>query len=455
MTGLGRSTGRKRPDGRDRAPEPGQDRVPFKNRCNVLFFRVFTTRDLYLSRVIWLKRHRWLIAILVVSTVVRVAMAHDRDRWPLTTDEADRERQGLVYATHCLGVEDAASYRAPEYPLLIAMIYAVAGTETVYVRYLQAFVSALVALLVYHLARRLRDARVPVLAALVAAFYPLWLLRSVSLLPDALVALLVVAICLQATRMSEDSTVGRALILGGMAGVAALSGLVLLVWIPFVTCLVILNPTRGRIGDALNRLAALACGLLVVLVPWMIRNETVTGYRLLVPNDTSLQLLIGHEPRARGTRDVRRDYVRMYERMTMDEGDPVQKERRVSAAVWRWVSDAPGRSAELGLRKMWSLWNSVVPDVSRRIRLGHFLSGFAVTAFGLAGICRYRRERVSQVVASVLLVWTVYTIVFYTSPEGRVPTDLCLIPLSAAMALCFYDHAREVVARRLRELEAA
>lgn len=415
---------------------------------------MFTPTERYLCGVTWFRKNRWILLVLVLSAGLRLIVGVDRDRWPLTSDEAGWERQGQIYATHGLGVEDVATYRSPLYPFLIGATYALLGTETIHIRSLQIGLSVLVVLAAYTLSLRFADARVPILAACVAAFYPLWALVNVLLLAETTLVCLTMGACLQALRTIENPTLTRCLALGLLLGGGVLCGPVLILWTPFAAGAVIWF-TSGGFAQRINRLVAITCGFLVVVIPWTVRNEVVTGYRLFLPKDTGMRLLIGHEPRAEGTRRARTNYVAMYERLGVEAPDPVQKDREVLSEVVGWMADSPGRTLMLGVRKVWVLWSSVLQNAPRRTTVLHFLAGVAVTGFGFIGLFRHRRDPIGSLVWSVVVVWTMACGIFYASPEFRLPVDLCLIPFASVAALRAFDRVRDIVIKRFRELEAA
>jgi hypothetical protein len=400
----------------------------------------------------WIREHFWILAILILSVALRISLGQDRDRWPLTTAEADWERRGLIYATHGLGVEDLTTYRSPLYPLSVAAIYAGLGTKTVFVRAYQTILSVLTLLVIYRLAHRLTDPRSPLVAAVIAGFYPLWTLIGASILPNTLTTFVAALTCLVAVRTIENPSVGRALLFGGVCGLCSLASLVEIIWVPVIVGVVLWFSSEGPFGDQFNRFGAVACGVLVVLVPWMIRNEVVTGHRLFPPNNTGMELLIGQEPGARGILDVLRDYVSIYERAGIDALDPVDKDDRVFAGMVRIMRESPGRTARLAGRKVWLLWNSVMLNAPSTTRNAHFVSGVLLSVLGVLGLYVNRRSAMAVVVASMVLVWTLYGAIFYVTPELRLPVDVCLVPFAASTGLLCLNRVRSVIASRFREL---
>lgn len=395
------------------------------------------------------------MAILVVAAGLRVAANVERERWPLTADEADWERQGLIYATHGLGVEDAGAYRSPLFPMLIGAVYASAGSETLYVRYTDLLLSLFAVTFVFRLAARLPDGRAPAVAAAVAAVYPLWLSVNASIVSETVVVAAVTGAALAAIRMHERPTLPRGLVFGLALAACALSGLTPLLWCPIVAVVLLVGIREGAPKDRLNRVAAVACGILVVVAPWTVRNEVVAGDRMVLPMDTGMRLLIGHEPRANGTRRDRTDYYTMYERMTADAYGPAEQERSVVRQVARWAADEPLRALTLAGRKTYHLWNSVLPDAPPRTRTLHFVTGVLISGFGLIGLFRERRTPIGIVGLTVVGVWTVSAAVFYASPQMRLPVDFVLAPFAATAALATFDRVRKAVIDRFRELEAA
>ena len=124
------------------------------------------------------------------------------------------------------------------------------------------------------LGRRIGGDRVGLFAAGIAALYPnLWAIDGI-LLPEGLFALMVVLVVLATYRFVDRPGVGRAAVVGGLIGLAILvrgEALFLLALIAIPLAIVL----RARGWRCILRwLAALGAATLVVLAPWLIRNET-------------------------------------------------------------------------------------------------------------------------------------------------------------------------------------
>ena len=124
------------------------------------------------------------------------------------------------------------------------------------------------------LGRRIGGDRVGLIAAGAAAIYPnLWAIDGI-LLPEGLFALTVVLVVLATYRFLDRPGVGRAVLLGGMLGLALLvrgEAIFLLATIALIVAIVIRD--RGW-RTVLGLLAAIVATTLLVVSPWLIRNET-------------------------------------------------------------------------------------------------------------------------------------------------------------------------------------
>jgi 4-amino-4-deoxy-L-arabinose transferase-like glycosyltransferase len=125
------------------------------------------------------------------------------------------------------------------------------------------------------LGRRVGGPRVGIVAAVVAAIYPILIVADGSLLSESLYGVFIAASLLLAYRLTDKPTVGRAVALGAAVGAAALTReeallLVVLLFLPLAGI-----PSgffRRRVPPRMVGVAFLAT--VVVVLPWVIRNTT-------------------------------------------------------------------------------------------------------------------------------------------------------------------------------------
>jgi len=160
---------------------------------------------------------------------------------------------------------------APLWPLLLSALSA-AGADGVLAHRLVGCVLGTLAVALAGLAgRRAGGERVGLLAAAIAAGYPILIAADGSLMSESLSAVLVLAALLAAFRLRDCGRTRWAVALGGAIGLAALARSETLLLVPLLAGPVALagsGPLRRRAG-----LLALVClATLATIAPWTARN---------------------------------------------------------------------------------------------------------------------------------------------------------------------------------------
>lgn len=231
---------------------------------------------------------RALAAIALGGLVLRLMYAYAMVKGrPLLGDALEFQQQanllasghGLIepqvwFAQH---VARASADKPPAYPLLEAgislvggrtwawhdVVDLVAGTATIWVT----------GLLGRHVGGGgVRGARLGLIAAAIAAVYPLLIAADGSLRSESVFALLVTLSLLCALRLREDPSARRAVTVGIVIALAALTrseGLLLLVLLPF-----------GLAGWRRGLVTVAAC--VIVLSPWLVRCWVTFGQPVLI-----------------------------------------------------------------------------------------------------------------------------------------------------------------------------
>ena len=179
----------------------------------------------------------------------------------------------------------ATADKPPLYPLLLALP-SLAGIDSVAAhRFVSCLMGGLLVAVTGLLGRRVGGDRVGLIAAGLAAVYPmLWILDG-SVRSESLYAPLIALVLLQAYRLADAPSAGRAAVLGALVGLATLTrsealALLVLLVVPLLPLL-----PRGRRLAAFGACAA-ACAL--VLAPWVIRNAISVETATLSTNSGSL-----------------------------------------------------------------------------------------------------------------------------------------------------------------------
>jgi 4-amino-4-deoxy-L-arabinose transferase-like glycosyltransferase len=221
----------------------------------------------------------WLAVIVALGIGIRVAHTLLVAPWPPTIfddtayysslAELIAHGKGFIrpaqwFANH-LAVPTAE--RAPLYPFLLAGLAKLSVSADA-LRLLGAATGGGAIVAVGLLGRRVAGARAGLLAAGIAAAYPTLIAADGALMTESLYGLLAAFSLVAAYRLLDAPSIGRALVLGAVVGLAGLTrgeGLLLLP--------LLLVPLVRRAG---LRSAAVVCLMFaVVLAPWTVRNLIV------------------------------------------------------------------------------------------------------------------------------------------------------------------------------------
>lgn len=234
----------------------------------------------------------WLIAIAVIGLALRVLYTFTLSPPlpPLSDDSfyyyaSNLIAQGHGYAQPYLqlfhGQLVPTALHPPLWPALLAVISLFtapaegvgqfSGAAFELHRVVGCVCGAVVVVLVGLLGRRLGGWRVGLVAAGLAAVYPHFIVLDGTLLSEPLYAALVGGLMVAAYAFRTRPTPGRALSLGILVGLAALTRQEGLLFVP-----VLLLPLAWRTGASRLLLSGMAVlGVALIIVPWTVRNYSV------------------------------------------------------------------------------------------------------------------------------------------------------------------------------------
>ena len=248
-------------------------------------------------------------------------------------------------------------FQEPLYPYALGALYAVLGPERHTARIVQALLGALCCVLMVLVARRVFGARAGWIAGGALALYgpAIWmsclLLKPNLFLPVLLALLLAVPQC--------EGRARRWVLVGVLAGLGALLRGNVLVLLPAIVAWPLVRAVFRGTRDSTGRLrairlaAAVAAGVLLVLLPVALRNQAVGGVFALTTSGAGTNLYGGNNalnPRGVATefpwvRGIPRyeadDWRREAERRTQRELDPGEVSAFWSSEVLRSVRTDP------------------------------------------------------------------------------------------------------------------
>lgn len=400
---------------------------------------------------------RSIYLILVVALVIRIAAAlvwqaqlGDEARFKLG-DSDGYWQLGLKIANgepYQYNSEHAKVFRTPGYPMLLGGFFSLwSDPPVVAVRILGALLGTLSLWLLWHLARLLFDTRTAWFATWIACFYPGAIAISILVLAEALFVPLMLAQFLS-TAVAFKSREWRPFLFYSFAaglffGVACLTRPSWLLFVPFGLLFgFVCFPQRKR-----QLVSGAVCLMMLVLVmlPWWIRNYQVTGKFVLTSLQTGTSLYDGWNPDATGASDMefaprmKAEYLAEYRKNELGperEFEYAFNERMKKRAT-EWAQQNPGRVVELAWIKLKRIWNPIPNSTeigSTSIR--YAIAAYFLPLFVLAiwGTCRYRKDYIAIYICLVPAVYyTCLHMVFVGSIRYRQPPMMTFLILAAAL----------------------
>ena len=190
---------------------------------------------------------------------------------------------GYVYTAH--GGLVPAFDRGPVYPAVVALLFVFSGSRSfVPVQVFQSILHGVTCILVYLIARRLISRRGALVAQGLAGIHPMLLWYTPRVWIETTFTFLVTLTILTLMLLHERPSIARAIVAGGIIGIAALDKSVILPFAAVAAIAFLLEGGRKHVPAA----AALLGSAVILVVPWTVRNYEASGR--LIPMQTSFGL---------------------------------------------------------------------------------------------------------------------------------------------------------------------
>jgi len=403
---------------------------------------------------------RRFIAVVVVAAVVGLAirivvLVHSRWDVALGQDDAGYyARQGRLISQG-RGFLDPFAYlytdgrlvrpsaqHPPAFSLLMAAADAVGLGSVNGMRLVGCVVGSVGIIVIGLLGREIAGRKVGMIAAGVAALYPVWWLSDSLLQAEALYMPLVAGTLLLAYRLWKRPSLGRAAALGFVGALAALTrseGVLLLVLV--AACVLLLR--HGLAG--IRRFQLLAVVLLVAaatVAPWLAYNATRFDRPVLMSTNDGATLADTNCPAAYSGPGLGLYVFQCHVPAVDESGDESDRARRLSDVGLRYARDHAERLPVVVAARVARVWGVFRPiqtihgDILHEWSDGSayvMVASYSVVALGgLVGfyVLRRRRVPISPLVAALVAV-TITAATTYGIIRFRVPGDVVFVTLFA------------------------
>ena len=403
------------------------------------------------------RRMPWFFCILLGALAARVGAAivvqHWVDQTPGRLCLIEGDAAGYWdLARHLSRGEDFAIYdppryveRMPGFPLFLAGGMKLFGERPLPIRLMLALVGTTACGLVYLLGRELVDHSTGLMACLLAAISPSFVVFSVLFLSETLFAATLLASLIAFARLAKAGLkadtigaprrrIGLAAVAGLLAGVATLVRPTWLLVAPGFAIVWALAP--GNRKERLVPALALLSGLAAAMAPWTMRNYQVTGHFIPTTLWVGASLYDGISAQATGDSNMR--FVEKdgyYARRDVPDFE-YQADRHYRQAALQFARQHPARVLSLAVTKLSRFFNPF-PNAAQ---FGHWAIAWGVGLFEcfvlFLAIPGGWQLRLSGwwwlLVAGPVLYFALVHAVFVGSVRYRLPAEYPLLVLSAA-----------------------
>lgn len=239
-----------------------------------------------------MKRSTLIAIVLIALAHAALFIAYQRPDWDVAWPDQGGYRQlaaGLAKSGEFTRYPDSAVFipeviRTPGYPAFVAMIYKLFGESTMPVAIAQAFVFALLCLVVYAIANRVAGPRVATLTAFITALFPPLPYYGALVLTElwtTFVLSIAFLVCLRA--MQQDRL--RDFVFAGVLFSATTIVRPAFVLLPFglAIAMPLFVPSERARARRIGQWAAFALAAALTLLPWFTYNYVYVGRFTLSP----------------------------------------------------------------------------------------------------------------------------------------------------------------------------
>jgi 4-amino-4-deoxy-L-arabinose transferase-like glycosyltransferase len=333
-------------------------------------------------------------------------------------------------------------YRAPAYFCFLSLVYWVHGDPPFWIGQLtSAFLGTITSFLIYLLARNITGKEIAYICLLLRGFLPSFVMADTLVLSEPLFATLLLSTLLLLSRAPYRPRILQVMGMGVLTGCMLLTREVATFY-PLLFLVYLWVVSEGWYKKAAIGFVFVA-SILVILAPWIWRNDVVWGSGLPISYTSGVNLHIGNNPHATG------NWVRL---------QPDDQPKNLSWASPEWnawhrsqaleyIANNPFRFVGLGFRKLaWFVWprflrediNQIYPGPHWAVTLISTTCGFMSAIFlmlAVTGVIFRDRDWYWWIVAMLFAYSLVTTFVVVGEPRYRDPLDNLFIPFAAFIIL--------------------
>ena len=381
------------------------------------------------------------VAAFAVRIAVRMAFGAD-DFWNNSYSDYYDLAQNVV-AGKGLCFETTCAWWPPLYPLFLALTRLV-GKDYLLIVIPQALIGTGTVLLVFLIGKEIFGIRAGLIASIVTAIYPYYVMHDTALQETGMITFLV-ALSVWALLCASRRDGGCDWFLGGVAlGAIALTRASVAPFIPLALIWTVWIGTSGNTRERLKKAVFVVMALFVTVGPWLVRTWRVTGAPVL-SSQTGRALWIGNNPETFSfypSQSIDHSTAAAVEKLSPEDngelarlsGDEIRMSRWYQQKGVAFIRAHPSLTLLASLRKLTAGFSwKLNPAREPLAQWSYAVFYIPVSILGVAGIFRARRRRGTLLIAMAFISFIGVTAVFWAHTSHRSYLDVYFIIFAASM----------------------
>jgi 4-amino-4-deoxy-L-arabinose transferase-like glycosyltransferase len=419
---------------------------------------------------------RLLYAILLAAFFLRAAWVLLIPTYPISDfKEYNRLAVGLINGQGYIKSDGSlTAYRPPGYPFFLAGVYKLLGPHDIIARLVNILLGVLTCWLTYILTVQLFDQRVALIAAMLIALFPSLIAWSNILASENLFLPLVLCVLISFLRAVKEPPIRWPwLVLTGLlTGICVLirpaailiPGILILTLISIDLDRKISKQTIGVLMRSMGIGLVIILVMLVIILPWSIRNTTVFGRFVFVSTDGGIVFLSGQNERAIRV-EWAPDEGPMFDQLQAQKFDEVEFDQLAYKLAFQFIRQNPLFEVRLIIHKFINFFQDDVSGITYNdlSALTPLPDWFVIAAKGLAEIYymlvmglalasiflkRYPKDRWYFILVFFIIVWVTLHLAFYGKDRYRLPLTPAFVQFAAVTLLAIWDKRPTVLRRK-------
>ncbi len=297
----------------------------------------------------------------------------------------------------------------PTYPAFLAFIYSIFGHSYLAVFIVQALLSTLTCFMIYLLGKEIANQKVGLLAALVTGIYPANVLTVSMIMSETFFTFLLVVMILLLTKAVRNKKNISFLSVGVTLGLLSLCKPAVLLYPLFL--LVIIWIFYENKVQSLRLLIVMLAAFLLILTPWMIRNQIVFHNFVPVTTNGGRVLWFGNYPLADSSNWWPVTDMERLEKMRIEANeaarrlieerqitDPVEIDKMFRREALKNILNNPFGFLKLCVSRVGIFWFSplegtyIIRAKSKALSLAWNLGKYLIVILAIVGIIKTRKD---------------------------------------------------------------